>query len=244
MLWTSTRAALIFIRDYKPMGRRVPLDGDYPEGINKDGFDEENTVACTREDVREGFVMNRDMVNLIGRHSQVAFQVTITLAFPHRSLTSSQLIPSMYQLYRGDYRVRIYIANCLNGVASAFEKTSESVLPSDDILIQTALCFEIGLGVARNQQRSYNLIQRRKSNEVEFARQLKHLCEDGVKRHFSNGIYRLGEEEGCVQYIDLISTFGGKTGWDRVQSEYKGEIQMQARLWVVKMFSCYFSRIK
>ncbi len=27
-----------------------------------------------------------------------------------------------------------------------------------------------------------------------------------------------------MQYIDLISTFGGKTGWERVQSEYKGEI--------------------
>ncbi len=64
-------------------------DGDYPEGINKDDFDQQNTVAGTREDVRAVFVMNSDMVNLIERHSQVAFQVTITLAFPHRSLTSS-----------------------------------------------------------------------------------------------------------------------------------------------------------
>ena len=130
----------------------------------------------------------------------------------------------MYQLYQGDYRVRIYIANCLNDAASAFEKTSESVLPLDDILIQTALCFEIGFGVARDQQKSYNLIKRRKSNEVELARQLKHLCENGVKRHFSNRIYRLGEREGCVQYIDLISTCGGRTGWERVQSQYRGEI--------------------
>lgn len=130
----------------------------------------------------------------------------------------------MYQLYRGDYRVRIYIANCLNDAASAFEKTSESVLPLDDILIQAALCFEIGFGVARDQQKSYNLVKRRKSNEVELARQLKQLCEDGAKRHFSNGIYRWGESEGCVQYIDLISTCGGKTGWERFQSEYTGEI--------------------
>ena len=130
----------------------------------------------------------------------------------------------MYQLYRGDYRVRIYIANCLNDAASAFGKTSESVLPLDNILIQTALCFEIGFGVARDQQKSYNLVKTRKSNEVEFARQLKHLCEDGVERHFSNSIYRWGEREGGVQYIDLISTCGGKTGWERFQTEFRGEI--------------------
>ncbi len=130
----------------------------------------------------------------------------------------------MYQLYRGDYRVRIYIANCLVEAASAFEKTSDSVSPLDDILIQTALCFEIGFGVARDQQKSYNLIKDRKSSEVELARQLKYLCEDGVKRHFSNGIYRWGESEGCVHYINLFSACGGKTGWERVQSEYRGEI--------------------
>ena len=130
----------------------------------------------------------------------------------------------MYQLYRGDYRVRIYIANCLSDAASTFEKTSESVSPFDDILIQTALCFEIGCGVATDQHKSSNLIKRRKSNEVEFARQLKHLREDGVKPHFSNGIYRWGESEGCVQHINLISTFGGEQGWDRLQSEFRAEI--------------------
>ena len=103
------------------------------------------------------------------------------------------------------------------------EKTSESVLPLDDILIQTALCFEIGFGVARDQYQSYNLVKRWKSNQVELARKRKHLCEDGVKIHFSNGICRWRESEGCVQYIDPISTCGGKTGWERVQSEYRGE---------------------
>lgn len=130
----------------------------------------------------------------------------------------------MHQLYRGDYRVRIYVANCLNDAASAFEKTSESASSFDDILVQTALCFEIGFGVARDQRKSYNLIQGRESNEVELARRLKYLCENGVKRHFSNGIYRWGEMEGCVQYIDLFSTCRGKTGWERVQGEYRGEI--------------------
>ena len=130
----------------------------------------------------------------------------------------------MYQLYRGDFRVRIYIANCLTEAASAFEKNSESVLPFDDILIQTALCFEIGFGVATDQHKSSNLIKSRKSNEVEFARQLKYLREDRVKKHFSNGIYRWGESEGCVQHINQISTFGGKHGWERIQSEFKCEL--------------------
>ena len=130
----------------------------------------------------------------------------------------------MYQLYRGDYRVRIYIANCLHDAAFAFEMTSESVLPLEDIFIQTALCYEIGFGVARDEQKSYNLIKGRKSNEEEFACQLKYLREDGVERHFSNGIYRWGEWEGCVQYVDLISTCGGNPGWEMSQSEYRGEI--------------------
>lgn len=72
------------------MGSKIPLDGMYPEGISKDYLDEQHTVACTREDIREGFVMTKDMVNLIERHSGgIAFQVTFTLAFSHRSLTSS-----------------------------------------------------------------------------------------------------------------------------------------------------------
>lgn len=196
-------------KDSKPLGSRIALDGLYPEGISKDDFDEQHTVACTREDIREGFVMNHDMFNLIERHP---------------GFNAFQLIPSMHQLYRGDYRVRIYVANCLNDAASAFEKTSESASSFDDILVQTALCFEIGFGVARDQRKSYNLIQGRESNEVELARRLKYLCENGVKRHFSNGIYRWGEMEGCVQYIDLFSTCRGKTGWERVQGEYRGEI--------------------
>lgn len=90
MHWTSTRAALILIRDSKPMGSRIPLDGMYPEGISKDDFEEQHTVACTREDIREGFVMTKDMVNLTERHSGVnAFQVTFMHPFSHRSLTSS-----------------------------------------------------------------------------------------------------------------------------------------------------------
>ena len=90
MHWTSTRATLILIRDSKPMGRRISLAGDYPEGINPEDFDEAHTVACTREDVREGFVMNDHMGNWIERHSGiVAFQVTITLAYSDKSLTSS-----------------------------------------------------------------------------------------------------------------------------------------------------------
>ncbi len=72
------------------MGRRIPLDGLYPEGISKDELEKQNTVACTREDIREGFVMNGDMANWIERHSGVvAFHVMITLAFSYRSLTSS-----------------------------------------------------------------------------------------------------------------------------------------------------------
>ena len=72
------------------MGRRIPLDGDYPEGISKDELDLQDTVACTRDDVREGFVMNKDMANLSKQRSGiVAFQVKFTLAFSYRSLTSS-----------------------------------------------------------------------------------------------------------------------------------------------------------
>ena len=90
MHWTSTRATLTLIRDSKPMGRRIPLGGDYPEGINPEDFDEAHTVACTREDIREGFVMNDHMGNLIEQHAGiVVFQVTVSLAYLNRSLTSS-----------------------------------------------------------------------------------------------------------------------------------------------------------
>lgn len=75
------------------MGRRIPLDGEYPEGISKEELDKQHVVACTKEDIRAGFVMDKDIVNLIERHSEdLAFQVTITLASSHTYISDVFLV--------------------------------------------------------------------------------------------------------------------------------------------------------
>lgn len=130
----------------------------------------------------------------------------------------------MHQFYLADYRVRIYIANCLIEATSSGQKGRSSSLPSSDMYIQSALCYEIGFGVARNQRKSYDVVDGRIAYELQLARQLRYIREEGVKHHFSSGIFNWGEREGSVQFIDRIESCGGKVGWERLQREYKSEI--------------------
>ncbi|KAI4281707.1 MAG: hypothetical protein L6R38_003489 [Xanthoria sp. 2 TBL-2021] len=130
----------------------------------------------------------------------------------------------MHQFYLADYRVRIYIANCLIEATSSGQKGRSSSLPSSDMYIQSALCYEIGFGDARNQRKSYDVVDGRIAYELQLARQLRYIREEGVKHHFSSGIFNWGESEGSVQFIDRIESCGGNVGWERLQREYKSEI--------------------
>ena len=131
---------------------------------------------------------------------------------------------SMYQLYCGDYRVRIYIANCLIHAASFGEADRSSDTSSGTLCVQAALCYETGFGVARSEEKSHDIVRGRHSYVLEISRQLKYICQEGIKDHWSNGIFSWGKREGSVQLIDPIQKCGGAIGWGMFRREYRAEI--------------------
>lgn len=130
----------------------------------------------------------------------------------------------MHQLYQGDYRVRTYIANCFQEVVSRSEINGQDSLLSDTLLIQTAICYEIGFGIGRDHEKSLSLIRRRDALITEMACQLSELKGNGIRRHYSNRIFNSGHRSGNVQDIDLTSDCIGGPGWTRFQQERKSEI--------------------
>ncbi|KAL8840333.1 MAG: hypothetical protein Q9170_001348 [Blastenia crenularia] len=143
--------------------------------------------------------------------------------------TEQELVHSMHQLYLADYRVRIYIANCLIDEISSSRRGRASSIPSSDMYIQSALCYEIGFGVTRNRRKSCDIIKGRIASELQLANQLRCIREEGVKHAFASGILNWTERRGTVQFIDRIKSSGGKVGWERFRKEYRSEIMDASR---------------
>ncbi|KAL8658443.1 MAG: hypothetical protein Q9202_007560 [Teloschistes flavicans] len=127
-------------------------------------------------------------------------------------------------LYWADYRVRIYIANCLIDAVNASRKDGDDNPPSADLCIQSALCYEVGFGVARNQRKSYEILEGRIAYELQLAGHLRLIRGEHFNVDFSSGIIKWTERSGTVQFIDRINSQVGKTGWEKYQREYRSEI--------------------
>ncbi|KAL9581393.1 MAG: hypothetical protein Q9212_003924 [Teloschistes hypoglaucus] len=134
--------------------------------------------------------------------------------------TAISLVYLIYQLYRADYRVRIYIANCLINAVSASQKDVDGNPPSADLCIQSALCYEVGFGVARNQRKSYEVLQGRMAYELQLAGHLRCIRGEQFNLNSSSGIFNWTESKGTVQFIDvnaesLALTYTKQERWDR-----------------------------
>ena len=69
-----------------------------------------------------------------------------------------QIQSSMRELYRCDYRVRLYIAQCLEKLFhdAAERKAMDS---TENITFQVALCYLLGFGVKRDEKRSAEILK-------------------------------------------------------------------------------------
>lgn len=66
----------------------------------------------------------------------------------------------MWDLYNADYRVRIYIAGFLLRKLTAWEEGQVSNCVGQNALLQCAICYEVGFGIARDPKRSQELLKR------------------------------------------------------------------------------------
>lgn len=88
MYQSFLQTALIAIRDSEPLGVKISLKGEYPDDITAEYLETQNMVACTRDEIRQGFDTNADLLNWMERHPGVdAFQVMFMLAFHEILLT-------------------------------------------------------------------------------------------------------------------------------------------------------------
>ncbi|KAL8995135.1 MAG: hypothetical protein Q9169_005078 [Polycauliona sp. 2 TL-2023] len=214
-----------------PIGKPLSLDGEYPEGITKEEILRSDYLACTEQEVRDHFTPGRDTKYnpTLGEDIGDSFRVECKLSPLFAPSNTLQLVHLIHQLYRADYRVRIYVANCLIDALSTSEESENGSLLSADICIQTALCYELGFGVSRNQPKSCKILNGRMAYELQLAAHLRYIRKEYFSINSSSGIFKWTEIKGTVQFIDRIDSYTGKVGWEKYQQEYRSEIMDASR---------------
>lgn len=85
-----------------------------------------------------------------------------------------QLLPSMWDLYQADYRVRIYIAGFFLRRLTDWEESQVSDCVVQNTLLQCAICYEVGFGIERYPKRSRELLKKcGDDDQVKFLRELE-----------------------------------------------------------------------
>ena len=108
----------------------------------------------------------------------------------------------MWDLYQADYRVRVCIAGFLLRNLTAWEKGRISDYVGQNTLLQCAICYEVGFGIARNSKRSQELLQRcTDDHRVNFLREL-----DSAKRNEYIWTNFRFDERSNYQKMDLAPT--------------------------------------
>ena len=170
----------------------------------------------------------------------------------------SQIIPSIYQLYLMDYRVRLYIANGFFDRASQLEKRSRVDSESQELLLQAALCYYIGFGVKRDQNKAQEHVQRcHQSVQPFFGHWLDELQQNENYRGFRETLFGKMDRSRHLQRADVAQSYVGQLDLETIVGEYRKEISDVAstlgkihgvvillQSQVSRIFSCYRSWAK
>ena len=134
-------------------------------------------------------------------------------------------MPSIYQLYLMDYRVRLYIANGFLDRASQLEKRLRVDSESQELLIQAALCYYIGFGVKRNPTKSQELLQRcHQSIQPFFGHWLDELQQSENYRGFRETLFGKMDRSRYLQRADVAQSYVGELDLKIIVEEYRNEI--------------------
>ena len=108
----------------------------------------------------------------------------------------------MWDLYQADYRVRIYIAGFFLRKLTAWEEGQVSNCVGQNTLLQCAICYKVGFGIARDPKRSQELLKRCGDDDrVNFLREL----ESAKRNEYVWANFRF-DERSNYQKMDLAPT--------------------------------------
>ena len=148
-----------------------------------------------------------------------------------RCLNLAQMIPSMYQFYHSDYRVRIYLANAFLRRLASLQGGQDDNPELQSLFLQCALCYEIGFGVARDPHRAEELIENcHEYDRMNFTRELhwvrKNLYGWGtIERQSSN--YRkmlLARTGNRAPKYSLALSYFKRGNIEDIELQYRKEI--------------------
>ena len=143
-------------------------------------------------------------------------------------LTLAQVIPSMYQLYFADFRVRIHLANALLRRLAILQRGPDENPKLQSLFLQCAVCYEIGFGVARDPSKSQELLGRcHEYDRVNFSRELYLVKGKGY------GWARSGRESSNYRKMFLAQTGNGAPKYNLALSYFRQgnieDIELQYR---------------
>ena len=137
----------------------------------------------------------------------------------------------MYQLYNVDFRVRIHLANAFLRRLVSLQGGQDKNLELQNFLLQSAVCYEIGFGVARDPHKSEELIKKcHEYDRMNFTREL-HLVKDGrygwgpLERQSSNyqKMFLAQTGNGAPEYSLAFSYFR-QGNIEEIELQYRKEI--------------------
>ena len=132
-----------------------------------------------------------------------------------------EIIPSAYQLYLVDNRVRFHIRKSL-------EKRLSSEKPGGNharnAAFQLALCYRIGFGVARDTKKSHGLLEQ-SGEQYETLDTLVNLLRDERRAlRFQDGIFQRMFGTGLMHEIDFDQRYGDYDSLDSIEGDYSREV--------------------
>ena len=137
----------------------------------------------------------------------------------------------MYQLYNVDFRVRIYLANAFIKRLASLQGGQDKNLQLQNFLLQSAVCYEIGFGVARDPHKSEELIKMcHEYDRMNFTRELRLVKNnfygwERIKRQSSN--YRkmsLAQTGNGIPKHSLAFSYFRLGNIEEIELQYRKEI--------------------
>ena len=137
----------------------------------------------------------------------------------------------MYQLYHADFRVRIHLANAFLKRLASLQGSQDRNPKLQSLLLQCAVCYKIGFGVARDPRKSEELIEKcHEYDRMNFTRELR-LVKDNrygwgtIEKQSSNyrKMFLAQTGNGAPKYSLALSYFG-QGNIEDIELQYRKEI--------------------
>lgn len=135
-------------------------------------------------------------------------------------------MPSIFELYRADYRVRSYIAKCLKDIVQP-QLNGLDEFHIREASFQLALCYTLGFGVVRNCQCSREYLVRSGRDRSELELQITFIKELGKTvpfGEFRDGMFKSLRLLRHIGFVNHAQTYLEHKQLAKMKLEYIREI--------------------